>query len=203
MVMKPEHQDVLRAAIRIAYGIHRLQVRKGSDLPYIVHPMEVMKRVADLGIVDVVTLAAAVLHDTLEDAYDDEHRRRVREEIGSLGSPIGLGVLRVVEDLTYYPSKGPKSVYIESFVAKSVEALVIKVVDRAVNIMDFDLAGDDYAEEYAGKGAILFQLAIGHTEPYGRIGDDIKAKYGSLALTRLQALAEQAWLNYTFPEPTT
>lgn len=198
--MKTEHQDILRAAVRIASEVHRHQTRKGIGLPYIVHPIEVMKRVADLGITDVVTLAAAVLHDTLEEAKDDLDRQRIRAEIWSLGGAIGSATLRIVEELTYYPSKGPKDAYIESFATKSPEAILIKIVDRACNIMDFDLAGDDYAEAYAGKGAILFQIAIGHDKPYGCVADDIRAKFGSFVMSRLQALAKQAWLNYPFPE---
>jgi (p)ppGpp synthase/HD superfamily hydrolase len=199
--VKTEHQIILRAAVSIAHEAHRFQVRKGSGLPYIVHPMEVLKRVHDLGVTDIVTLAAAVLHDTLEDASSDPERQRIKDGLALFPPAINGAILRIVEELTYYPSKGPKSVYIESFATASPEALVIKIVDRAVNIMDFDLAGDDYAEEYAGKGAILFQIAIGHDKPYGKVADDIRAKFGSFVMSRLQALAKQAWLNYPFPEP--
>ena len=48
---------------------HRLQKRKDADAsPYINHPIEVAAILAgEGGVTDVLTLAAAVLHDTLED----------------------------------------------------------------------------------------------------------------------------------------
>ena len=57
---------MLQKAIEFAVKAHAGAVRKGTDIPYIVHPVEVMKIVA--GITDDEEVrAAAVLHDTVED----------------------------------------------------------------------------------------------------------------------------------------
>ena len=54
-------------ALEYAVKAHAGQTRKGTSIPYIVHPVEVMKIVA--GITgDEEVRAAAVLHDTKEDA---------------------------------------------------------------------------------------------------------------------------------------
>lgn len=58
---------LLQSAIEFAAVRHAGQVRKGTDIPYIVHPIEVMKIVAAIT-GDEEVRAAAVLHDTKEDA---------------------------------------------------------------------------------------------------------------------------------------
>src|SRR4051812_43832964 len=61
----------LLGAIQFAAQKHRSQRRKDEDAsPYVNHPIEVAFLLADSGVQDLVTLQAAVLHDTLEDTHD-------------------------------------------------------------------------------------------------------------------------------------
>ena len=53
-------------AIIFATKAHEGQVRKGTNIPYIVHPMEVMQILTENGCDETVILAG-ILHDTLED----------------------------------------------------------------------------------------------------------------------------------------
>lgn len=57
---------LLNKAIIFAVEEHAGQVRKGTDLPYIVHPLEVMTILGAMH-VDAEVMAAGVLHDTVED----------------------------------------------------------------------------------------------------------------------------------------
>ncbi len=57
---------LLNEAIIFAVRAHEGGKRKGSDLPYIVHPLEVLAIVATMTD-DEAVLAAAVLHDVVED----------------------------------------------------------------------------------------------------------------------------------------
>ncbi len=57
---------VLHKAIEFAAIKHRNQYRKGTDTPYIVHPMEVLQILASNGCSTEVQIAG-VLHDTVED----------------------------------------------------------------------------------------------------------------------------------------
>ncbi len=59
---------LVHSALVFAARAHRNQVRKGTDVPYIVHPVGVMLLLHDSGERDPELLAAALLHDTLEDA---------------------------------------------------------------------------------------------------------------------------------------
>ena len=58
---------LIHEAIEFAAVKHRNQVRKGTNTPYIVHPMEVMYILAENGC-DETVIAAGLLHDTVEDA---------------------------------------------------------------------------------------------------------------------------------------
>ncbi|MFM1992941.1 MAG: hypothetical protein RL600_769, partial [Actinomycetota bacterium] len=57
--------SVIERAFVVAEEAHRPQQRKSGE-PYITHPLAVTKILAELGI-GPITLAAALLHDTVED----------------------------------------------------------------------------------------------------------------------------------------
>ena len=59
--------DVFEKAIEFAVKAHSGAVRKNGNVPFILHPMEVAA-IAGTMTSDRETLAAAVLHDTVEDA---------------------------------------------------------------------------------------------------------------------------------------
>lgn len=67
----------LEEAIQYAVIKHSGQVRKGTDIPYIVHPLEVMTLLAAMR-AEKETVIAGVLHDTIEDTdatYEDISHR--------------------------------------------------------------------------------------------------------------------------------
>src|SRR3712207_4851286 len=89
----PDTAVALLGALHFAADRHRDQRRKGAEAsPYINHPIEVAEVLARVGGVrDLVTLQAAILHDTLEDT------ETTAEE---LAAAFGPEVLRVVEEVT-------------------------------------------------------------------------------------------------------
>lgn len=71
--MKNRETSLVDKAINYAALCHKDTFRKGKDVPYIVHPLEAMSIVASITD-DQELMAAACLHDVLEDAdatYDD------------------------------------------------------------------------------------------------------------------------------------
>lgn len=58
---------VINKAIIMATTCHADQKRKGTDIPYILHPLEAGVIVANMKF-DVDVICAAILHDVLEDA---------------------------------------------------------------------------------------------------------------------------------------
>ncbi len=77
--------DLVEEAVALAAGAHRGQKRKGEDLPYILHPLEVMLITASMT-AEPEVLAAAVLHDTVEDTpvTAEEIRERFGERTAAL-----------------------------------------------------------------------------------------------------------------------
>lgn len=71
----PTEFDLLLDAVSFAARAHRHQLRKDKETPYTAHPFRVCLVVRQVfGIADPKVLAAAVLHDTIEDTttdYDD------------------------------------------------------------------------------------------------------------------------------------
>lgn len=66
--ISPADEELVRRAYRFATEAHKDQRRK-SGQPYIVHPFNVALILAEMGM-DAQTLAAAFLHDTVEDCND-------------------------------------------------------------------------------------------------------------------------------------
>jgi len=62
------YSPLIDSALIFAARAHRNQSRKATDIPYIVHPVGVMLLLQDAGETDPHLLAAALLHDTIEDA---------------------------------------------------------------------------------------------------------------------------------------
>lgn len=71
---------ILDSAIIFAVNAHRGQLRKGSNAPYILHPMEVAAIVGSMT-EDEEVIAAAVLHDTVEDTAAT--LEEIKEQFGS------------------------------------------------------------------------------------------------------------------------
>ena len=79
MANTPLNTDLLDRAIVFAVQAHAGTERRGKGFPYIVHPMEATEIVATMT-ADQELLAAAMLHDTVEDT--DVTVERLRAEFG-------------------------------------------------------------------------------------------------------------------------
>lgn len=166
----PTELTIVERAIAFAVRAHAGQYRKDSAAPYVVHPVEVLKRVADLGITDPEMLAAAALHDVVEDTG---------VELPEIEAEFGPRVARWVDELSYEPDKdGSKADYMASFGSSSVEALVLKLCDRAANVDDYGRGRPGYVPAYSGKALSLYEAVDAR-------GDEIRAAFGA-------ALAERA-----------
>ena len=126
----------LLGALHFAADRHRDQRRKGAEAsPYINHPIEVAEILARVGGVrDLVTLQAAILHDTLEDT------ETTPEE---LAAAFGVEVLRVVEEVTddkKLPKAERKRLQVEHSPHLSDRAKLVKLADKIANVRSVALA---------------------------------------------------------------
>lgn len=122
---------LLKAADFAAYK-HRHQRRKCVDsLPYVNHPLAVARILSDIGgIRDLEVLAAAILHDTIEDTdtTPDELNRE-------FGARICAMVLEVSDD-TSQPRATRKQHQVEHAGQLSEGAALIKLADKIANVRD-------------------------------------------------------------------
>ncbi|MCQ3938140.1 MAG: phosphohydrolase [Chloroflexi bacterium] len=123
---------LLLKAMRFSAEKHNDQRRRDSKAsPYINHPIQVAETLWSLGGVrDEALLAAAILHDTIEDtdATPAEIKREFGEEILSL-------VLEVTDDKSL-PKEVRKQLQIETAAKKSPRAKLLKLADKLCNIHD-------------------------------------------------------------------
>ena len=122
---------VLKAA-QFAALKHRDQLRKGSDqLPYVVHLISTALLIAEVGGVnDPEVLAAALLHDTIEDT---------ETTADDLTAAFGQKVCRLVEEVSDDKSLEKavrKRLQIEHAPELSPGAVLIKLADKISNVMD-------------------------------------------------------------------
>ncbi|RWZ61414.1 bifunctional (p)ppGpp synthetase/guanosine-3',5'-bis(diphosphate) 3'-pyrophosphohydrolase [Labedella populi] len=121
--------SIIERAYAVAERAHRGQKRQSGE-PYITHPVAVAQILADLGI-GAKTIAAALLHDTVEDtAYSlDELRADFGDEIAMLVD----GVTKL--DKVKYGESAQAETVRKMIVAmsKDIRVLIIKLADRLHN----------------------------------------------------------------------
>lgn len=177
--------DLLFIAMKVMSEYHENQYRKneigGIQIPYAVHPVEVMKLVWTWKTGNESLLVAALLHDTLEDTSITEDE---------LNSFFGEQITNLVKELTFDESVS-KEEYMQSFVNKSVDALIIKIADRICNVKDFLLTNEKYAIKYFNKAEPLFNALKSRLQEIGRAYgfDTQKAMLSSWAELKRLALS--------------
>ena len=88
-MLNPPDQERLTEACRFAIEHHAAQVRKGTEIPYVSHLLQVSGLVLEHG-GDIDQAAAALLHDTLEDCPE--------VTVSELERRFGPAVARMVVD---------------------------------------------------------------------------------------------------------
>src|SRR5688572_28491609 len=121
---------LLERAYITAEKMHGTQTRKSGD-PYITHPLAVTTILADIGMTEP-TLAAALLHDTVEDTpYTLD---QVRADFGDEVAQLVDGVTKL--DKVKYGDSAQAETIRKMIVAMSrdIRVLVIKLADRLHNM---------------------------------------------------------------------
>jgi GTP diphosphokinase / guanosine-3',5'-bis(diphosphate) 3'-diphosphatase len=124
--------NLLMKALSFAANKHRNQFRKGSvPIPYINHPIAVADLIVRTGkIHDEATLAAALLHDTVEDTDTT---------LDDLEAEFGSEISKLVAELTddkKLPKEERKRLQIEHAPSLSPRARIVKLADKTCNLRD-------------------------------------------------------------------
>jgi guanosine-3',5'-bis(diphosphate) 3'-pyrophosphohydrolase len=123
---------LLLRAIDFAARKHRDQRRKGAEAsPYINHPIAVALLLAEIGgVTDTEILAAAILHDTLEDTDTTAE---------DLTAAFGALIRKIVEEVTddkTLRKDARKRRQIDHAAHLSADAVFIKLGDKIANVLD-------------------------------------------------------------------
>ncbi len=124
--------DVITEAYRMAAGAHQGQLRRSGE-PYITHPLAVAGIVARYGM-DDVTIAAALLHDAVEDTVIT--LEELEEKFGAELTAIVDGVTKL-ERIHFDTKEAQQAATMRKMLvamAKDLRVLVIKLADRLHNM---------------------------------------------------------------------
>ena len=136
---------LIERAYAAAEKAHSGQLRKSGE-PYITHPVAVAQILADLGI-GSKTLAAALLHDTVEDT--DYNLDMVRADFGDEIAMLVDGVTKL-DKLKYGDSAQAETVRkMVVAMSKDIRVLVIKLADRLHNARTWGFVPTESAERKA------------------------------------------------------
>jgi GTP pyrophosphokinase len=136
---------LIERAYAAAEKAHRGQKRKSGE-PYITHPVAVAQILADLGI-GPKTLAAALLHDTVEDT--DYTLDELRADFGDEIAMLVDGVTKL-DKLKYGDSAQAETVRkMVVAMSKDIRVLVVKLADRLHNARTWGFVPEESARRKA------------------------------------------------------
>ena len=146
MANKYMDTDLLDRAIVFAVKAHHNTERRGKGFPYIVHPMEAVEIVATIT-PDQELLAAAALHDTIEDT--DVTVEEIRREFGDrIANLVHAESDQFTEDVSEEDSwHDRKQAAIDRLRNASYDAKIVAMGDKLSNMRaiwrDYQFKGDE------------------------------------------------------------
>lgn len=176
-------KKLIRQAFDVAVDAHKNQRRKSGEA-YIFHPIAVAKIVAQEIGLDATCIAAALLHDVVEDNPD--------YTLSDIEEKFGKTVARIVDGLTKISSLSKEadvSTQAENFrkmlltLNDDVRVIIIKIADRLHNMQTMDSMRSDKQEKIASETLYIY-APLAH-----RIG-----------LYNIKSELEDLGLKYTEPE---
>ena len=142
-----EQLPLLRRAWEVGAAAHVGQIRKSGE-PYITHPVAVAQVLAELGL-DVETLIAAILHDTIEDTPLTQ--AEITAEFGESVAELVDGVTKL--DKLHFRDREEAAA--ESFrkmllaMSRDLRVIMIKLADRLHNMRTLGAQGIDARKRIA------------------------------------------------------
>ena len=190
MANKPLDTTLLDRAIVFAVRAHAGTERRGKGFPYIVHPMEAMEIVATMTC-DQELLAAAALHDTVEDT--DVTIEQIRTEFGDrIASLVASESDTVLDGLSVEESwHARKQAAIDRLAHASHDAKIVALGDKLSNMRAI-------ARDYAEQGDALWDLFHAkdpkdHEWHYRGLADALSELRGTFAYNEFETLINQVF----------
>ena len=169
---------LLLKAYEYAKEAHANQKRASGE-PYFIHPCAVADILMDLGL-DAATIAAALLHDVIEDTANtaEDIRREFNDEVLAL-----VGGVTKLEKIVF---KSKEDENAENFrkifvaMAKDVRVIIIKLADRLHNMRSLNFLSQERQQRMASETLDIYAPLA------GRLGiSQIKCELEDLCLKYL------------------
>ncbi len=149
-----EQNKVIRKAFDIALDAHKDQRRKTGE-PYIYHPIEVAKIVANEIGLGATSIACALLHDVIEDSeytYED------------INKMFGKKIADIVNGLTKISVMNHQNISIQSenyrklllTLSEDFRVILIKIADRLHNMRTLDSMTPDKQKKIASETVYIY-----------------------------------------------
>jgi len=138
------YSPLIDSALAFAARAHAGQTRKATDIPYLVHPVGVMLILLQVGETDPEVLAAALLHDTVEDT--EVTLAQLREAFGGRVADIVEGCSEPDRSESWEARKQHTVAYLKT-APRAVQ--LITAADKLHNLRSM-------IADYAGQGEALW-----------------------------------------------
>lgn len=156
-----EEKAILRRAASLAHQAHAGQ-RRASGEPYVQHSLAVAQILADLGL-DHETLAAAILHDVVEDTGVE--LADLKRDFGAriAGLVDGVTKMKVIQEFQRQP-EGSRREYAQAeslrkmllAMAEDVRVVLIKLADRLHNMRTLSALPEEKQQRIARETMDIF-----------------------------------------------
>lgn len=171
--------DVLKKAYEFARNAHEGQKRASGEA-YFIHPCTVAEILADLGL-DSATIAAAFLHDVIEDTpvSEGDIRKEFGEEILELVQ--GVTKLERIEFTSQEEEQAENFRKLFVAMAKDIRVIIIKLADRLHNMRSLNFLSIERQQRMARETLEIYAPLA------GRLGiSQIKCELEDLCLKYLE-----------------
>ena len=173
-----DERNMLLHAYDYAKAAHANQKRASGE-PYFIHPCAVAEILVDLGL-DPATIAAALLHDVIEDTpvTEDDIRREFGEEVLSLVSGVTKLDKIVFKSQEEEEAENFRKLFIA--MAKDIRVIIIKLADRLHNMRSLNFLSKERQQRMARETLDIY------TPIAGRLGiSQVKCELEDLCLKYL------------------
>ncbi|MBO7077482.1 MAG: bifunctional (p)ppGpp synthetase/guanosine-3',5'-bis(diphosphate) 3'-pyrophosphohydrolase [Bacteroidales bacterium] len=190
MANKALNTELLDRAIIFAVRAHAGTERRGKGFPYIVHPMEAVEIVATMT-PDQELLAAAALHDTVEDTdvTVDQLRAEFGDRIADLVAAESDAFVEGVSDEDSWHAR--KQAAIDRLAKAPHDAKMVALGDKLSNMRAI-------ARDYAVQGDALWNLFHAkdpkdHEWHYRGLADSLRELQDTFAFREFESLINQVF----------
>ena len=154
-ILNEEEKKIIKDSLIIAYNAHEGQLRKSGEL-YIYHPLGVAKIVAHNIGLDCDSIAAALLHDVVEDT---------KLTIKDINKAVGKNIGKIVDGLTKISilrKNKDYSVQAENYrrmlltLHNDIRVILIKIADRLHNMRTIEYLDEIKKEKIASESLYIY-----------------------------------------------